>query len=69
VCQKLYAYIGNITPIKKIHKISWIFPDFRIQNQIDHITINRKWRSPLAAVRYKRSADVNSDHYFMVATL
>ena len=60
---------GTIFPHKKIHKQTWISPDSNTKNQIDHITINRKWRSSLQDVRVYRGADVNSDHYLLTAKL
>ena len=38
-------------------------------NQIDYITINRRWRSPLQDLRVRRDADVGSDHHLVVAQL
>jgi hypothetical protein len=54
---------GTLFPHKKIHTISRISPDKMTQNQIDHIAINRKWRTSLMDVRNKRGADINSYHY------
>lgn len=39
------------------------------ENQIDHSTIDRRWRSSLQGFRVKRSADANSDHHVVVAQL
>ncbi|RUS88701.1 hypothetical protein EGW08_003516 [Elysia chlorotica] len=39
------------------------------QNQIDHITIDRKWRRSLQDVRAKRGADAASDHQLVIAVL
>ena len=35
---------GTVFPHKTIHKTTWISPDGRSENQIDHFTISRKWR-------------------------
>ncbi|VDO59260.1 unnamed protein product [Schistosoma margrebowiei] len=35
---------GTIFPHKPIHKITWTSPDHTMQNQIDHICINKKFR-------------------------
>ena len=52
---------GTIFPHKPCHKATWRSPDARTENQNDHITINRRWRSSLQDARVKRSADVGSD--------
>ncbi|KAL8622673.1 hypothetical protein ACOMHN_009307 [Nucella lapillus] len=60
---------GTVFPHKKIHKATWISPDGRTENQIDHITIGRKWRRSLHDVRTRRGADAASDHHLVVAVL
>nr|KAG5689679.1 hypothetical protein BaRGS_006304 [Batillaria attramentaria] len=41
----------------------------RTENQIDHITIGRKWRRSLLDVRAKRGADAASDHHLVIAAI
>ena len=60
---------GSIFPHKKCHKVTWFSPDNRTENQIDHITISRNWRSTLQDVRARRGADIGSDHHLVVAKL
>ena len=60
---------GTLFPHKAIHKTTWNSPDGKTQNQIDHITIGRKWRRSLHDVRVKRGADAASDHHLVVAVL
>ena len=52
---------GTIFQHKTIHKLSWISPDGRSSNQIDHIAINQKWRRSLRDVKAIRGADASSD--------
>jgi hypothetical protein len=60
---------GSILKRKNIHKITWISPNQKVCNQIDHITIRREWRRSLLNVRAYRGADVMSDHFLVRATL
>nr|KAG5704405.1 hypothetical protein BaRGS_031111 [Batillaria attramentaria] len=54
---------------KTIHKTTWTSPDGRTVNQIDHITIGRKWRRSLLDVRAKRGANAASDHHLVIAAI
>lgn len=60
---------GTIFPHLECHKVSWVSPDMRTQNQIDHFAISRKFRSSLLDIRNKRGADVGSDHHLMLAKI
>lgn len=60
---------GTIFPHKDCHKTTWISPDSRTKNQIDHIAISRKWRRSLLDTRNKRGADCGSDHHLVVANI
>ena len=60
---------GTIFPHKDFHKTTWTSPDGKTENQIDHITIGRKWRRSLHDVRARRVADAASDHQLVVAVL
>jgi hypothetical protein len=59
---------GSLFPHKDIHKATWMAPNHRTSNQIDHIAISKKWRS-LLDVRSYKGADVASDHYLVVAQI
>ncbi|KAL9983220.1 hypothetical protein ACROYT_G005359 [Oculina patagonica] len=58
----------SIFPHRAIHKATWISPDGRMANQIDHITIARKWKPSLLDMRVKRGADIASDHHLLLGT-
>ena len=45
---------GSVFPHKRIHKITWMLPDHRAENQIDHICISSTFRRSLVYVRNKR---------------
>ena len=60
---------GTVFPHKMCHKATWFSPDQRTENQIDHICINRKFRTSLLDVRAYRGADVGSDHHLVVAKI
>ena len=60
---------GSFFQHKSIHKATWVSPDLRTTNQIDHVCIGKKFRRSLQDVRVKRGADVASDHHLLVAQL
>ena len=51
-----------------MHKATWVSPDGKTENQINHITIGRKWGS-LLDTRVKKDADVASDHHLLLGTV
>ncbi|KAJ4430487.1 hypothetical protein ANN_22703 [Periplaneta americana] len=58
---------GTWFPHKNIHKGTWVSPDQRTLNQIDHTAISKKWKSSLQDVRVYRGADVALDHLLVIA--
>ena len=60
---------GTFFPHKPIHKKTWKSPDRKTENQIDHITIDRKWRRSLHDVRVKRGAGAATDHFLVVSEI
>ncbi|VDP52746.1 unnamed protein product [Schistosoma margrebowiei] len=69
-----YAFIkliigSTIFPHKRTHKATWISPEHTTENQINHICINKLFRSTMEDVRIKRGADIASDHHLAVAKM
>ena len=47
--------------------MTWVSPDHKTENQIDHVAVGRQWRRSLLDVRNKRGADIGSDNHLVVA--
>ena len=66
---KLVIRGGTIFHHKKIQKKTWTSPDGATTSQIDHVLVNKKWRSSLQDVRTRRGADVASYHNLVTGTV
>ncbi|PIK41764.1 endonuclease-reverse transcriptase [Apostichopus japonicus] len=56
-----FVITGTLFPHKEIHKNTWT-SDKRTNNQIDHVLINKKYRSSVRDTRVMRGADAASDY-------
>lgn len=54
-------------PRKDIHKYTWVSPNGRVHNRIDHIMKNKRHASCIRKVRTCRGVDADSDHYILFA--
>jgi hypothetical protein len=52
---------------RNIHKYTWISPDGKTHNHIDHNLIERRTHSSVPDVPSFRTADCDTDHYLLVA--
>jgi endonuclease/exonuclease/phosphatase family metal-dependent hydrolase len=60
---------GSLFPHRECHKVTWVSLDNKTENQIDHQTISRQWRSSLCDVRNRRGAGVGSDHHLVIGEI
>ena len=52
---------------QNIHKYTWIYPDGKTHNQVDHILIDRRWHLSILGLQSFRGAVCDTDHYLVVA--
>ncbi|XP_050337803.1 craniofacial development protein 2-like [Bactrocera neohumeralis] len=54
---------------KKIHQATWLSPDRKNTNQIDHVVIDGRHVSSVLDVRALRGPNIDSDHYLVAAKI
>ncbi|XP_062135135.1 uncharacterized protein LOC133844877 [Drosophila sulfurigaster albostrigata] len=52
-----------------IHKATWLSPDQKTRNQIDHVVIDGRHASSVMDVRTFRGVNIDSDHYLVAAKI
>jgi endonuclease/exonuclease/phosphatase family metal-dependent hydrolase len=60
---------GSVFPHRECHKVTWVSCDKDTENQIDHLSISRQWRSSLYDVRKRKGADAGSDHHLVIGEI
>jgi endonuclease/exonuclease/phosphatase family metal-dependent hydrolase len=58
---------STMFPHCNIHKFTWISPEGKTHNHIDHILIDRRQHSSVLDFGSFRAADCDTDHYLVVA--
>ncbi|XP_017487696.1 PREDICTED: craniofacial development protein 2-like [Rhagoletis zephyria] len=56
-------------PRRLFHKSTWVSPDGRTVNQIDHVLVDKRHKSSVENVRTFRGADMSSNHFLVVVKI
>ena len=57
---------STMFPHRNIHQYTWTSPDGKTHKQIDHVLVDRRWKSSLLDVRSFRGAECDTDHYLVI---
>jgi hypothetical protein len=60
---------GGVFTHRNIRKRTWLGPDDRTMNQINHVMIDQSHRLNVLDVRIYRNVDVDSDRCLVIARL
>jgi len=64
-CGNSFVVKCTMFPHKDIYKGTWMSPDGRYFNQIDHILVSTRFKNCIQDVRTIRGTDSDSDHYLV----
>ncbi|XP_071150111.1 craniofacial development protein 2-like [Mytilus edulis] len=70
ICQRNNLVItGTIFPHKDKHKVTWISPNKKTENQIDHYLVTRQHSTSILDTRSMKGADIGSNHELLKCKL
>ena len=61
--------VSTSFPCKTIHKITWIYPDGNVENQIDHVLIDTTHKNWITNVRSIWGAECGTDHNLVLVKM
>src|SRR5207244_8190689 len=54
---------------KECRKYTWVTPDGKLQNMIDLVLIERRWKTSVRLSRSFQGADIVSDHSLVISNI
>jgi len=56
---------STMFPRKNIHKYTWISPDGKHKNRIDHVLVTNRFKNSIVNIRSLRGVGIDSDHVLL----
>jgi thioredoxin reductase len=66
---KNFKVLSTWYPRKDIYKGTWKIPGTNDTDQIDHITVSKRWATDIQNIRTYRGANSDYDHFLVAARL